>query len=314
MSASAFVLVDAILPIGNHTISEYLHIGSSVSYQISGDHSPNQSVNITFNGVPGSGYHGQGRSNDQTSRPASPRSFENSSAFPNIKTLGIIIGVIAVVIVLAYSCSNGSTNVSSTFPRHGDRWPKGATASAITAPVVQRLTICAHEPTASPSNCPQSLSDSYSDASNVRWSLHGDPADGVRIVYLDHQFQVAGNAVMTVDYNDYEGSKFSLQLVNYHAWVDWNNGKPSLTGITNFSSGVPPTIVKHRPSLSWSSVTSAVLNAFRQCATYRTAPLPPQCPNDSNSPIYGSDAKWQLDNDPLGNAGECYDSSAVSNR
>ena len=137
-----------------------------------------------------------------------------------------------------------------------------------------------------------------------------DPADGARIVYLDHQFQVAGNAVMTVDYNDYQGSEFSLQLVNYRAWVDWNDGNPSLTGITNFSSGVPPTIVKHRPSLSWPSVTSAVLDAFRQCATYRTAPLPPQCPNDSNSPIYGSDAKWQLDNNPLGNAGECYDSSA----
>ncbi len=286
------------------------NVGSGVSYQISGDNSPNQNVNITFNGIPGSGYHGQGRSDDQTSRPASPGNPENSSAFPNIKTIGIIIGIIVVVIFLVYSCSSGSTNASSTFPQHSDIWPKGATASAITAPVVQRLSICAHEPTASPSNCPQSLSDSYSDASNVRWSLHGDPADGARIVYLDHQFQVAGNVIMTVYYNDYQGTEFSLQLVNYRAWVEWNNGNPSLTSITSFNSGIPPTIVRHRPSLAWSSVTSAVLNAFGQCATYRTAPLPPQCPNDSNSPIYGSNAKWQLDNNPLGNAGECFDSSA----
>jgi hypothetical protein len=58
-------------------------------------------------------------------------------------------------------------------------------------------------------------------------------------------------------------------------------------------------------------VTSAVLNAFRRCATYDTAPLPHQCPNDPNSSIYGgSDAKWQLDNDPLGNAGECFEPSS----
>ena len=57
--------------------------------------------------------------------------------------------------------------------------------------------------------------------------------------------------MMTVAYTDYQGSEFSLQLVNYRAWVEWNNGNPSLTGITNFNSGDPPTIVKQKPSASW---------------------------------------------------------------
>ena len=175
--------------------------------------------------------------------------------------------------------------------------------------MVQRLSICAQEPTASPANCPQPVADNYSSVTDVRWSLHGDPADGARIVYLDHQFQVAGRAVMTVAYTDYQGSEFSLQLVNYRAWVEWNNGNPSLTGITSFNSGDPPTIVKQKPLASWSSVASAVLNAFHRCTTYRTAPLPPQCPNDPSAPIDGSNATWQLDNDPLGNAGGCFDPS-----
>lgn len=293
------------------------NVRSSVNTQISGDHSPNQSVNITFNGFAGPGY-GQGRSADQTSRPTGPqapptgpRAPKYSSTSLNLKTIGVLFGIVVVVVILAYSCSSGSTNTSSTFPQHGGAWPKGATGSIIIAPVIQRLNVCAKETTASPANCPQSLSDSYSEVTNVRWSLHGDPADGARIVYLDHQFQVAGNVTMTVDYSDYNGSEFSLQLVNYRAWVDWNNGSPSLNGITNFNSGVPPTIVKHKPSVSWSSVTSAVLNAFHQCATYRTAPLPQQCPTDPNSSIYGgSNAKWQLDNDPLGNAGGCFDPSS----
>jgi hypothetical protein len=285
-------------------------VASSVNTQISGDNSPNQSVNITFNGVANSGNYGQGPPEDHTKRPASSGNSESSSTPPSIKTIGSIIAIIVVVVILAYSCSSGSANTSSTFPQRGDTWPKGATASVITAPVVQRLSICASETTASPANCPQSLSDSYSEVSDVRWSLHGNPADGARVIYLNRQFQVAGNAVMAVDYNDYQGSEFALQLVNYRAWVEWNNGNPTLLGITSFSSGVPPTIVKHRPSASWASVTSAVLDAFRQCATYRTAPLPPQCPNDSNSLINGSNAKWQLDNNPLGNAGECFDSSS----
>jgi hypothetical protein len=305
-----------------HDLSQkIINIGSSGSYQVSGDNSPNQSVNITFNGPPGSGYYGQGRSDDQTSRPVrpgSPRnssapartaSPRNSSASPNLKTFGIFIGIAIIIVFLIYSCSNGGSTTSSAFPQHGDSWPKGATASSIIAPVVQRLNVCANEPTQSPANCPQSVGDSYSGVSNVRWGLHGDPADGARIVYLDGQFQVAGSVVMTATYNDYQGSEFSLQLVNYHAWVVWNNGNPSLIGITSFNSGTPPAVVKHKPSFSWPSVASATLNAFHQCATYRTAPLPPQCPNDPNSPIDGSNAQWQLDNDPLGNAGGCFDPS-----
>ena len=55
-----------------------INVGGSVSYQVSGDNSPNQSVNITFNGLTGSGHYGQGRTEDQTSRPASPRSPKSS--------------------------------------------------------------------------------------------------------------------------------------------------------------------------------------------------------------------------------------------
>jgi hypothetical protein len=129
----------------------------------------------------------------------------------------------------------------------------------------------------------------------VRWTLDGNAADGAVIAYTDKQFEVAGNAIMSVSFSDSAGVEFDIHLIHYRAWVDWNSGSPNLISIIPFEGGTPPRINKQQPSLDWSSIQSAVLSEFKQCALSSAAPLPPQCPTTSDSDIDGSHAQWQLD-------------------
>src|ERR1019366_6670604 len=226
----------------------------------------------------------------------------------------IVASLILLVLILFFSksCSGKSPMPPpppSGFPTHSDPWPTGSTLGAVINPVAQSLTACAKAPVLNPVNCPQS--QSYYDpssVSNVRWGIHGSPTDGARVVYLDGQFQVAGSAIMTASYTDSQGAEFALQLVHYRAWVSWNNGQPQVISIIGFT-GNPPRIVKHNPSMARDKINEAVRAAFLACAASEKAPLPPQCPSEPNSVVDGSNAHWQLDNDPLANARETFNSS-----
>lgn len=294
-----------------HELSRQVNYNVNQSnFQQSGNYSPNQNVNITINSGDSRVESDDDRQADQGNEaPDLPRP-DKPTGSANFKAIGIIILCLIVGTILLFnSFSSGSANTAGQFPLRSDKWPAGATAAKIIAPVVQTLSSCASEPVLSPANCPQLISDSYSGVSDVHWSLHGNAGDGANIVYIDNQFQVAGNAVMDVSYNDAQGSEFSLQLVHYRAWVAWNGGSPSVTSITNFDNGTPPVINKHLPAVPWASLTGAVVDAFRQCASYREAPLPQQCPNDPSTGIYGDNASWQLNNNPVGNAHECFDAT-----
>lgn len=226
--------------------------------------------------------------------------------------LGPLIFIIVIIIIGVSILNSGGSGSGKAdpFPNRSDQWPKGATAASVLAPVNQRLSACAQEPVLSPVNCPQSLSDDdNSPVSDVHWTLHGNPTDGARIVYIDKQFQVAGNVIMIAAYQDSSGNEFSLRYIHYRAWVNWNSGNPGLIEITNFAGSTPPKVSKRNPGVSWSNLQSAVLLAFRKCASSRTIPLPAQCPTTADSPILGDNARWELSNDPVLNAQQNFNSS-----
>ena len=218
--------------------------------------------------------------------------------------------VIIVIIVIANSATSGDTASYVPFPARGSAWPTGATASAIMAPVLTRLQTCSQAPVLAPVNCPQSEPDSYSDAADVHWSLHGDPSDGAKIVYLKNRFYVAGNAAMKVMYSDATGDNLIVQIVHYRAQLLWRNGQADLTGIRGVSASSGPRIRKHEPEVTWSQLEEALRFAFNDCVAATSAPLPPQCPIDPYSSATGNNARWRLTADPLLNAQESFDSAS----
>lgn len=235
---------------------------------------------------------------------------ESSSSTTGIPGFAIVIALVVIAVIIASNLfgSGGKSNADQgdTFPIHNSaRWPAGATRTAILAPIAERLATCAQEPLLSPVNCPQS--QSASGALNVRWTLDGNSTDGARIVYVDKQFEMAGNFVMSVRFmDDGGGDELGIDMVHYQAWVDWNSGSPILTSIIPFEGGAPPSTTKHVPRIGLADLQMAVLAAFRKCVSSNMAPLPPQCPTTSDSEIAGSHARWQLDNNPVLNAQEAF--------
>lgn len=226
----------------------------------------------------------------------------------NAKAGAGFLVVLAVIVVIAInSASSGGSAPTLPFPSRSSPWPPGATASSVIAPVVSRLQACAQAPVLSPVHCPQSQSDDYSDITDVRWSLHGDAADGARIVYSKNKFYVAGNAIMVVTYSDAGGDNLAMNIVHYRANVLWQGGHATLTKIEGVSTASGPVVVKQRPNVTWSQVQAAVALAFGNCAKQRSAPLPPQCPTEQDSSFSGSKPRWRLTSNPVLNAQESFD-------
>jgi hypothetical protein len=259
-----------------------------------------QHVNITISGQSDAGINGDNQEDEPKDEGADEQSQTSTKAF-----IAMVAIVVVFIFIVSQCGSDGSTSHADLFPKKIGHWPAGATAEAVLAPVARRLAACAEEPLLSPVNCPQSQPGSDdSSVSGVHWSLDGDATDGARVVYVDRQFQVAGNAVMSVEFTDSDGAEFHTDLVHYRAWVDWNSGRPTLTSIIPFEGATPPSIVKHEPHVEWAGLQGAVLAAFRKCASAKIAPLPPACPTPEGSDISGSHAHWQLDNNPVLNAQE----------
>jgi hypothetical protein len=218
--------------------------------------------------------------------------------------------VFVIIAVIAYAITSSHSTSNTPFPAKGGPWPRGATVAGVMAPVLSRLKTCARVAVLTPVNCPQSMPDSYGDATGIHWSLHGNPADGAKIVYLNNAFEVAGNAIMKVFYSGIDGNTVSVQTVHYRAQLRWRDGRASLMGIKGVSGAAGPLIRKHKPAITWDQVSKAVRSAFNYCAGSSSAPLPPQCPVDQYSGISGSHAHWRLTSDPLLNAQENFDPSS----
>jgi hypothetical protein len=225
--------------------------------------------------------------------------------------LGVAFLLVAGLIAFLLWSNNSSAALPVVaFPARSTPWPAGATFSSIIDPVINRLEACAQAPVLSPVNCPQSQSSADASVTSVRWSLHGDPADGAKIVYWKNQFYVGGNAVMMVTYADDGTNELDVQVVHYRAQVLWQNGAATLTGIKSVSAASGPDIVKRDPAVTWNSIQQVVLSAFETCASSTSAQLPPQCPTEQNLDISASSAKWALVGDPVANAQESFDSSS----
>lgn len=232
----------------------------------------------------------------------------------NTKAAGGIGGliVVAIVIFLIANSSSGASPPTVRFPARGSRWPVGATTISVMAPILTRLQACAKAPVLTPVNCPQAqVSPDPSSVADVHWSLHGNPADGAKILFSRNQFVVGGTAIMLVKYSDYNGGNLAVDVVHYRAYVDWRNGQGALSRITDVSAASGPRVVKHRPNFTWNQIANAVLNAFDYCIRERSVPLSPQCPTEQNSYITsGNAARWHLTADPLSNIQENFDSAS----
>lgn len=221
-----------------------------------------------------------------------------------------VVAIIGVIALIGYACSGGKST-SNQFPSRSQPWPKGATAGSVVAPVINRLWACSQAPVLVPVNCPQGETGVSGDVSSVHWSLHGDPGDGAKISYANGQFQVTGNAIMEVTYANSEGGpELAIRVVRYLAYLDWEGRQASLTGITNVNPNAGPVIAKHPPNVPWGQLKSSVQAAFSRCTSFHTAPLPPECPTESNSQVEGTDVQWWLVGDPLINASEKFDDSS----
>jgi hypothetical protein len=101
-----------------------------------------------------------------------------------------------------------------------------------------------------------------------------------------------------------------VQVVHYRAQVLWQNSAAVLSRIEGVSTASGPAIVKHEPAVTWNSIRQAVLSAFQNCTSSRSAQMPPQCPTEQNLDIPASSAKWILASDPVANAQESFDPSS----
>ena len=213
-----------------------------------------------------------------------------------------------IIALIINSCLSSNPAAKVAFPTHGNPWPPRASVNVVLAPVLTRLQACAQAPVLAPVNCPQAKSDIYaSAAADVHWSLHGDAAQGARVVYWKKAFDIAGSAIMEVTYSDAYGSNLAVQVVHCRASERWLDGRPILSSIRGVGGSAVPIIRKSRPDVAWTSLQEAVRSAFNQCVAAKSAPPPPQCPSDPNSAISGSDPRWRLVSDPLLNASESFD-------
>lgn len=242
-----------------------------------------------------------------TSFPGSENATENGSAGSSAFFYSILIFVvIGAMVLFGMNSSIFTRSTPVNFPDANSPWPKQSNAYAAMVPVAKWLASCAKERLLSPEYCPQSASSSADNVSNVNWVIHGSPTDGARIEYYDGRFYILGHAVMTVTYDSDAGSQWQMQIVGYEATVAWNDGHATLTSSSAAGLTGGPAIKKHNPNPSWSVISNAVKAGFRQCAAYKVAPLPSQCPAIG---IDGSSVRWQLMNDPLLVARESFDAS-----
>lgn len=219
--------------------------------------------------------------------------------------------VVALLVMLALAAlflpsilSHHSNHSPAPFPEeHGTR-PAGATDKAVRAAVSQKLQQCAKAVVIKPENCPQSVSGDY--ASDIQWSLVGDPIDGAMLAWHDDRFHVRGAAVMAVEYKVSTVPMMWVEVVGYQAEVLWRERRPALEKIYAMNAASIGSIRKRDPTVSADQITSAVRNAFDNCIASTVSPMPPECPARSASPS-ARQVTWNLGGDPLLNTRQTFD-------
>ncbi|WP_143736985.1 hypothetical protein [Microbispora sp. GKU 823] len=169
----------------------------------------------------------------------------------------------------------------------------------ILQPVAEKILNCAKETVLAPRTCPQRTS-SIARASHVRWSVHGQPADGSSISYDGRSFRVEGAAIMTVRFRESSDEKYEVHVIPYQAAVYQDKGQLRLGSLTE-TGDISEKVNKRKPVAAWADVQTQVRAAFDRCISSDHSPMPPGCPNDPN--VTSTDESiWTLESDPLLNA------------
>jgi hypothetical protein len=113
--------------------------------------------------------------------------------------------------------------------------PAAATDQAALTLVREGMTRCGASTSDSPPDCPQLDASSSGSASNVRWSLTGDPTSGATVNFdpATGLFYVAGAFAMGLDYDSNLGSHFQRQsfTTKFRATLVWDGSALQLVTI-----------------------------------------------------------------------------------
>ena len=239
---------------------------------------------------------------------APPVAIPKKRSLPAWITIFIIFGVIGALGFGLFQL------ISTALGANNGPWPKGVTATIVTAPVVLAIQNCTSAATSTPSNCPQQLSD-Y-NPSHIEWTLHGDPASGATVKYNgNNKFMVVGVFVMTVNYLSGSTPELKLDADYYQATVDWDPHLQKATIDTlgpyspSFFSNASGISVPRTATITDSAALAATKSLFVSCAKHTTANLPLLCPQFSPDTYNFSAAQYAVKGSPTQTARVTYDSA-----
>lgn len=205
--------------------------------------------------------------------------------------LVIIAAIIILIIVLA-------VNGGEDEPQVSEPYPVGVSKELVLKPVLDKIYNCAKEPVLAPRTCLQSAS-SLERTSKVRWSVHGYPTDGANVHFDGQSFTIEGTAVMSVRFREWTTDRYEVHIIPYRAKVFQDAGKLLLGSIVEIDE-IPSAVKKQEPALKWEDIQAQVRATFDKCASSKSAPMPPGCPDDGSQ--RADDATWKLESNPLLNA------------
>ncbi|UOX86071.1 hypothetical protein MUY14_30430 [Amycolatopsis sp. FBCC-B4732] len=209
---------------------------------------------------------------------------------------------VAVLILAGSSLLPSPPDPDAIPPENGTR-PAGSSNEAVLTAVQAGLASCARTQVLQQANCPQKIDDPTGQATDVHWTLHGNPIGGTYgPIWNNDRFYVAGYAVMTVTYTSPyrvpSPQSLTIQEVPYRAEITWTDNKPTVTDLRRYDKIDNSRVTKKDPALPPAQLASALRTAFHKCVAAKRSPMPPQCP--SSPTAQPSDhATWTLNNDPL---------------
>ncbi|MEU6155983.1 hypothetical protein ABZ816_38985 [Actinosynnema sp. NPDC047251] len=214
----------------------------------------------------------------------------------------LLAALLAAIALIVLSCL---PDPDDKFTEDAGERPVGATDDAVRTAVRNAITDCAKAVVPAPANCPQS--EAVVSGESVAWSMHGDPVDGLQSAWREDRFNVRGNAVMSINYQEAWGEKTKTRVVGYSAEVFWRDGKASVSPITRLPVPVK-TVRKITPDVSLDEVRPLVKSVFDDCAKAGRLPFPARCPEVNLGS--GGRASWTFSGDPLVNARMAFDESS----
>lgn len=231
--------------------------------------------------------------------PAGPAEPEPEAETPKLPVRYIIAGILLVIVIIliANACGGGPDDPAFPDTDQGTR-PSDVTDDAVTRLVAERLQRCAAAAVLTPSNCPQT--HKANSPSNVHWDLVGDPRDGMQVRWNNNRLMARGTAVMTVSYESVGRPQFAIERIHFWTEIQWRGTDTRVDSIRQAKSAPPPgTIRKQRFTLPEDDLTNAVRDGFEACVSATSSPMPPTCPNTSNTPRR-ENVSWSLDGNPVG--------------